>query len=261
MSFRSAGASRRTVVDVEGSVRHRRLRHVVAVIPAVLAAGCLGAFEKITPQQALVEEAFQSCRSQGPSTKLARVERDGRFSVTGRESEAQKVHDCMLRYAEPAKKEPAVTSPPAPPADAATTTVKPAAPAVKGVALVASRLPGTWRGTLMRPPRSGGQAEPSAATVQFMVAGGTLRWALSTESASPPVSADGIAIVVDGELRMTGTVRAPAAVTPARSLAAEPPRPGVPVRYTGTLVGDRLEVTGGTADKQVHVLSVRRVAE
>jgi hypothetical protein len=33
------------------------------------------------------------------------------------------------------------------------------------------------------------------------------------------------------------------------------------VRYTGTMVGDRLEVTGVTTDKQVHVLSFRRAAE
>jgi hypothetical protein len=33
------------------------------------------------------------------------------------------------------------------------------------------------------------------------------------------------------------------------------------VRYAGTMVGDRLEVTGVTGDQQVHLISVRRVAE
>jgi hypothetical protein len=35
----------------------------------------------------------------------------------------------------------------------------------------------------------------------------------------------------------------------------------VTVRYAGTMVGDRLEVTGVTTDRQVHVLSMRRVGE
>jgi len=61
--------------------------------------------------------------------------------------------------------------------------------------------------------------------------------------------ADGTAIVVDGELRMTGTVR------------MESVRSNVGVRYAGTMVGDRLEVTGVTTDKQVHNLSIRRTAE
>jgi hypothetical protein len=35
----------------------------------------------------------------------------------------------------------------------------------------------------------------------------------------------------------------------------------VTVRYEGAMVGDRLEVKGVTTDRQVHVLSVRRVSE
>ena len=52
---------------------------------------------------------------------------------------------------------------------------------------------------------------------------------------------------------MTGAVR------PGRAPASNGRT--VPVRYAGTLVGDRLEVTGVTGDKQVHLISVRRVAE
>ena len=56
---------------------------------------------------------------------------------------------------------------------------------------------------------------------------------------------------------MTGTVRNAGA----RPAGTEPSRSGVTVRYAGTMVGDRLEVTGVTTDKQVHVLSIRRVGE
>jgi hypothetical protein len=68
------------------------------------------------------------------------------------------------------------------------------------------------------------------------------------------VKAHGTAVVVDGELRMSGSMRSDAAAT-------DGPRASVPVRFAGTLVGDRLEATGVTADKQVHVLSIRRVTK
>jgi len=106
-------------------VGERRLGVLIA-LTLVLGVGCA---PKMTPQQALVEEAFQTCHAQGPSTKLERVDRDGRFSVVGRESESQRVHDCMMRYAEPTRR-------------------APSAPAPRAEALVASRLPGTWRGIL-----------------------------------------------------------------------------------------------------------------
>jgi hypothetical protein len=77
---------------------------------------------------------------------------------------------------------------------------------------------------------------------------------MATNSSAKPLAADGTALVVDGELRMTGTMRA---VRP----TGEPTRSSVTIRYAGTMVGDRLEVTGVTTDKQVHVLSVRRVSE
>lgn len=228
----------------------RRPTPVVIVASLVLAAGCA---PKITPQQALVEEAFEMCRSQGRSAELDRVDRDGSFSVVGRESDARRVHDCMVRYGEASTRRaqgmtaPAVSAPPASPAAA------PAAPPAGG--LMASRLPGTWRGTLKLPARASGEAEVAGpATVSFVVAAGSLRWTLAT--GAPGVAADGTAVVVDGELRMTGTVR----TAGARS-GAEPPRSGVAVRYAGTMVGDRLEVTGVTTDKQVHVLSIRRVGE
>jgi hypothetical protein len=222
-----------------------RARRSVVVVLTVLAAGCAG---KMTTQQALVEEAFQACRAQGPSTSLERVDRDGRFSVVGREGEAQRVHDCMVRYAEPPRRPPAGAAPPA--------AVAPAAP--KSEKLVGGRLPGTWRGTLRLPPRAAGESEiTSPATVRFLVAAGALRWTLAAGQPTPSVAADGTAVVVDGELRMTGTVRSAAV----RATSVEPPRSTVTVRYAGTMVGDRLEVTGVTTDRQKHVLSIRRVTE
>ncbi len=222
----------------------RRLSRLVIVLPLVLAAGCAG---KITPQQALVEEAFEVCRSQGPSAKLDRVDRDGRFSVVGRETDANRVHDCMVRYAEPTPRRPAAQ--PAAPVPA---------PARQPETLLASRLPGTWRGTLKIPPRAAGEAEiASPALLRFDVSAGSLRWSLAAGANAPGLAADGSAVVVDGELRMTGTVRTAGARPP----SAEPPRSSVTVRYAGTMVGDRLEVTGVTTDKQVHVLSIRRVVE
>jgi hypothetical protein len=203
----------------------------------------------MTPQQALVEEAFQSCQAQGPSTKLERVDRDGRFSVVGRESESQKVHDCMVRYAEPTRR------PPSPPSAPGAPSAPSAPPPPRAEALVASRLPGTWRGTLKLPPRAAGEAEVAGpAIVRFAVAAGSLRWTLAT-SASSALAADGVAMVVDGELQMTGTMRA------SNRTNGEPTRSNITVRYAGVMVGDRLEVTGITTDKQVHVLSIRRVNE
>jgi hypothetical protein len=223
----------------------------------VLGTGCV---PKMTIQQALVEEAFEMCRSQGRSAELDRVDRDGTFSVVGRESDAKRVHECMVRYAENSRRpSPAGGVTPAP-AMIAPATVAPApaqastAPPAGG--LVASRLPGTWRGTLKLPPRATGEAEiASPATLSFAVAAGSLRWSLA--ATVPGLAADGTAVVVDGELRMTGTVRN-AGVRPS---GTEPSRSGVTVRYAGTMVGDRLEVTGVTTDKQVHVLSIRRVGE
>jgi len=213
-------------------VRERRLGWVIGLI-SVLAAGCA---PKMTPQQALVEEAFATCRAQGPSTRLERVERDGRFSVVGRETESRRVHDCMVRYAQPARRETSV-------------------PAPRPETLAASRLPGTWRGTLKLPPRAVGEAEVATpATVRFAVSAGSLRWSMATSSSPKLVAADGTAVVVDGELRMTGTMRAV-------KTGGQPVRSSVTVRYAGAMVGDRLEVTGVTTDRQVHVLSVRRVAE
>jgi len=223
-------------------VRRSDVRWLIAVV-ALLAAGCA---PKLTTQQALVEEAFKSCQPQGPSTKLERVERDGKFSVVGKEGEAQRVHDCMVRFDQTERLG----------ARAAVSTPAPAtpAPAPKAPPLQASRLPGTWRGTLTLPPRSSGEPEvASPATVRFTVVGGTLRWTLATGAAAPAVLADGSAMVVDGELRMTGTVRPGSGRPPAGDARA------VIVRYAGTMVGERLEVTGVTADKQVHLISVRRV--
>jgi hypothetical protein len=220
-------------------------RTFLAVVLTVLAAGCA---DKMTTQQALVEEAFQACRAQGPSARLERVDRDGRFSVVGREGEAQRVHDCMQRYAEPTRRQPPGVTPP----------LAVATPAPRPETLVGGRLPGTWRGTLRLPSRAAGEADvTSPATVRFLVAAGTLRWTLAAGQPTPSVAADGTAVVVDGELRMTGTIRSPAA----RAASLDPPRSTVTVRYAGTMVGDRLEVTGVTTDRQKHVLSIRRVAE
>jgi len=223
-------------VDVEDSGGGRRPRQLLVALVLVLMVGCA---PKMTPQQALVEEAFAVCHAQGPSTKLERVDRDGRFSVVGRENESQRVHDCMVRYAEPPKRPVPAGAPPAG-----------APPAPKAEALVASRLPGTWRGTLKLPPRAAGEVEVSSpALLRFVVAAGSIRWSLASGTSAVPLVADGTAIVVDGELRMTGTVR------------MESVRSNVGVRYAGTMIGDRLDVSGVTTDKQVHILSIRRTAE
>jgi hypothetical protein len=235
----------------------------------VLIAGCA---PKLTTEQALVQEAFRVCRSQGPSTTLERVERDGRFSVTGRESESRRVHDCMVRYAQPAMRTTAPVTPPAvgpaaPAVGAVTAPRAPVAPSVPPIAsapvttrsepLAAGRLPGTWRGTLKQPPRAPSEAEAaSPATVRCTVAAGTLQWTLTAGAGTPTVAADGTAVVVDGELRMIGTVR-----MAGQAVTAGPSRSTVSVRYTGTMVADRLEVTGVTTDKQVHVLSIRRAVD
>lgn len=215
-------------------MRERRLPFLVAVT-LVLAAGCA---PKMTPQQATVDEAFRACRVQGPSAKLERVERDGRFAIVGREADAQRVHECMVRYAAP--------TPPPRQAPAASPRAQ---------ALAPSRLPGTWQGTLKLPPRAKGETEMATpATVRFVVDGGSLRWSMATKAATRPLAADGTAVVVNGELRMTGTMRA--------TRPDGGPKPSaITVRYEGAMVGDRLEVRGVTTDRQVHVLSVRRVSE
>ena len=214
---------------------HERVgqRLIVIAAAAVLAGGCA---PKLTTQQALVEEAFKACRIQGPSTRLEKVERDGKFAVLGPEAEARRVHDCMVRFDQAERRDPR----------AAAVTTQP---------LMAGQLPGTWRGTLRLPPRASGETEiASPATVRFTVVGGMLRWSLAT-GAGATVTGDGSAVVVENELRMSGAVRASGGRTgPANG------RP-VSVRYAGTLVGDRLEVTGVTGDQQVHLISVRRVTE
>jgi hypothetical protein len=216
-------------------VRERVVRRLIVVAAALLAVGCA---PKLTIQQALVHEAFKACQPQGASTKLEKVEPDGKFSVVGREGEAQRVHDCMVRF------------------DAAERRDGRAAAPVTTQPLLAGQLPGTWRGTLTLPPRAAGASEvASPATVRFTVVGGSLRWILATATAGPAVAADGSAVVVDNELRMTGAVR------PAGGRAAGANGRPVSVRYAGTMVGDRLEVTGVTGDQQVHLISVRRVAE
>jgi hypothetical protein len=229
-------------------VRGRDVRGLIVAVAALLAAGCA---PKLTAQQAIVEEAFEICRQQGPSAKLERVDRDGKFSVVGREIDAQRVHDCMVRYDQASRSSGRTPAPPA-------TAAAPAPPAASAprAELLAGRLPGTWRGTLTLPPRSiGGSEVTGQATVRFTVVAGSLRWTLATGTAGPPVAADGSAVVVDGELRMSGYVRADGRPAPADSA-----RP-ISVRYAGTMVGDRLEVTGVTGDQQVHLISVRRIAE
>jgi hypothetical protein len=237
------------VLDVEAAVGERHLIPLVA-LTLVLAVGCA---PKMTPQQATVEEAFRACRVQGPSAKLERVERDGRFAIVGRETESQRVHDCMVRYAAPAKKEATAAAPVARPAVSAKKETVAASP--RRETLAASRLPGTWHGTLKLPAQAAGDSEMATpATVRFAVSAGSLRWSMATSAATRPLAADGTAVVVDGELRMTGTMRA-------SKSNGQPTRSTITVRYAGKMVGDRLEVSGVTTDRQVHVLSVRRAAE
>jgi hypothetical protein len=239
------------VLEWAVDVSEHCLRRCALVLPFVLIVGCA---PKLTTEQALVEEAFHVCRSQGLSTTLERVGRDGRFTVTGRESEARRVHDCMARYAQPPTR---ATVPGAPPSVAAPPAPVTLSAASRPEPLAAGRLPGTWRGTLKRPARAPAETEAaSPVTIHFTVAAGTLQWTLAADAGSPTVAADGTALVVDGQLRMTGTVR-----SAGQTVRAIPARSTVTVRYAGTMVGDRLEVTGVTTDKQVHVLSVRRVAE
>jgi hypothetical protein len=236
------------VLDVEAAVGERHLIPLVA-LTLVLAVGCA---PKMTPQQATVEEAFRACRVQGPSATLERVERDGRFAIVGREAESQRVHDCMVRYAAPTKKETAAAPVVRPAASAKKETV---AAAPRRETLAASRLPGTWHGTLKLPAQAAGDPEMATpATVRFAVSAGSLRWSMATSAATRPLAADGTAVVVDGELRMTGTMRA-------SKSNGRPTRSTITVRYAGKMVGDRLEVSGVTTDRQVHVLSVRRAAE
>jgi hypothetical protein len=229
-------------------VRERLLSCLIA-LALVGVAGCA---PKMTPQQALVEEAFNACRAQGPSTQLERVDRDGRFSVVGREPESQRVHDCMVRHAQPTRPLGAAPAKPEPKPEAVSKPETVSASRPETVS--ASRLPGTWRGTLTLPPQTTGQPEVASATVRFAVSAGALRWSMASNSSARLLAADGTALVVDGELRMMGTMRA---VRP----TGEPTRSSITVRYAGAMVGDRLEVTGVTTDKQVHVLSVRRVSE
>ena len=59
-------------------------------------------------------------------------------------------------------------------------------------------------------------------------------------------------------LRLTGTFRPPAA---AGKPAASDGGRLLEVVYMGQVAGDILDVTGLTADQQVHVLSLRRVGD
>ena len=126
----------------------RRPPRIVVAVALVLVAGCA---PKLTIQQALVEEAFEMCRAQGRSAELDRVDRDGTFSVVGRESDAKRVHECMVRYAETSRRPgtgaaiapPRAMLAPAAPAPAAVPPTAPtAASAVATDGVLASRLPG-----------------------------------------------------------------------------------------------------------------------
>ena len=123
---------------------------------------------------------------------------------------------------------------------------------------MASRLPGIWRGTLKIPPRAAGEAETaSPALLRFDVSAGYLRWNLAAGATAPGTGGGrhrdrrGWRAAHDGHRAHDGH-----AAAERRAVALE--HHG---GYAGTMVGDRLEVSGITTDKQVHVLSIRRVVE
>jgi hypothetical protein len=195
----------------------------------------------LTKPQQLVHDAYDVCRNQGGSAKLETVSTEGRWSLVGREGEVQKVNACMGRYTRQASQPPPAAEP---------------APAAKPVT-DAIRVPGTWKGMLRLAARSGETVPPSPVTLRLLKDGGSLRWQLTTTSTGTDATATGVALITGDRLRLTGHIRTPSA-------AGRPGADGtrlLEVVYMGQLAGDTLDVTGLTADQQVHVLSLRRVGD
>jgi hypothetical protein len=215
-------------------------RHVrPAPLLVILALAACG--PTLTKPQQLVHDAYAVCRGQGSSTKLETVTAEGRWSLLGREGEVQRVNNCMGRYTR------SVTQPTPPPeTQVAKAPTEPI------------RVPGTWKGMLRLASRSGESAPPSPVTLRLLKDTTGLRWQLATTYNGADASATGMATVTGDRLRLTGTFRFPAAAgKPAATDGARP----LEVVYMGQLAGDILDVTGLTADQQVHVLSLRRVGD
>ncbi|MET0485054.1 MAG: hypothetical protein ABW216_05120 [Candidatus Rokuibacteriota bacterium] len=219
----------------------RDLARRVHSIPllALLALAACG--PTLTKPQQLVHDAYDVCRGQGPTTKLETVSAEGRWSLLGREGEVQKVNTCMGRYTRQVMQ-------PTPPAETA----------VAKAPTEAIRVPGTWKGMLRLASRSGESVPPSPVTLRLMKDPTGLRWQLATTYNGADAAATGVATVTGDRLRLTGTFRPPtAAGKPAASDGGRP----LEVIYMGQVAGDILDVTGLTADQQVHVLSLRRVGD
>jgi hypothetical protein len=212
------------------------------LIPLLAMLGLAACGPTLTKPQQLVQDAYDVCRNQGASTKLETVSTEGRWSLVGREGEVQKVNACMGRYTRQ------VTQPPPPPDTAA------AARQVTD----AIHVPGTWKGMLRLAARSGETVPPSPVTLRLLKDGAALRWQLTTTYNGADSVATGVALITGERMRLTGNFRQPP--------AAGRPVPGdgtrlLEVVYMGQLAGDTLDVTGLTADQQVHVLSLRRVGD
>ena len=71
------------------------VRATSTVFIVLLAAACA---TQLSPRQELTWDAFKSCESEGPSTRLDRVDVDGSWGLRGREGEVFKVSRCMSAY-------------------------------------------------------------------------------------------------------------------------------------------------------------------
>jgi hypothetical protein len=215
-------------------------RHVrPAPLLAILALAACG--PTLTKPQQLVHDAYDVCRAQGSSAKLETVTAEGRWSLLGRDGEVQRVNACMGRYTR------SVTQPTPPPE---TQVAKAPTDAI--------RVPGTWKGMLRLASRSGESAPPSPVTLRLLKDTTGLRWQLATTYNGADAAATGMATVTGDRLRLTGTFRPPA--TAGKPATSDGTRT-LEVVYMGQVAGDILDVTGLTADQQVHVLSLRRVGD
>lgn len=212
------------------------------LIPLLAILGLAACGPTLSKPQQLVHDAYDVCRNQGASTKLETVNAEGRWSLVGREGEVQKVNACMGRYTRQ------VTQPP-PPAET---------PAAARPVTDAIRVPGTWKGMLRLAARSGDTVPPSPVTLRLLKDGTALRWQLTTTYNGADSVATGVALITGERVRLTGNFRQPAAA--GRPVTGDGTRL-LEVVYMGQLAGDVLDVTGLTADQQVHVLSLRRVGD
>ncbi len=106
----------------------------------------------------------------------------------------------------------------------------------------ASRVVGTWRGTLRY--RGEGSSVSLPVTLQIFEQGAGLMWSL-VSSRNPTLGAGTVELAGD-TLRLAGHT--------------QPVGPRVAITYSGTVVENAYEASGLTADNRTHVLSVTRVA-